>query len=553
MVETVAGGLTSLPVWQDLQSHFEQIGRQHMRDMFAADSRRFEKFSLRFEDILLDYSKNRISEETLKLLLRLARDCGVESRRDQMFAGEKINNTEGRAVLHTALRNRSDRPVWVDGEDVMPAVRSELDHVRVFSEEVRSGQWLGYSGKQITDVVNIGIGGSDLGARMVCTALKPYRHDVLKVHFVSNVDGTHISEVLRELNPESTLFIVASKTFTTLETMANADTARNWLLKSVADEAAIARHFVAISTNARAVSAFGIDTRNMFRFWDWVGGRYSLWSVIGLPIALAIGMDAFEELLDGAHAMDVHFQTAPLEQNMPVILAMLGIWYINFFGTETQAVLPYDQYLNKLVDFLQQLDMESNGKSVRKGGQPVRYATGPVVWGSAGTNGQHAYYQLIHQGTRLIPCDFLAAAITHNPVGDHHRLLLANFFAQPEALMLGRTAEQARALLQQSGMDEVTLELRLPHMVFEGNRPSNVMLYRQLTPRTLGSLLAMYEHKVFVQGVIWDVDSFDQWGVELGKILAQQVLPELLGEPALTTHDSSTDGLIRYYRKLTSG
>lgn len=541
-------GLKSRPAWQALAAHYAEIKDEPMRNMFAADPERFHHFSLQFEDILFDYSKNRVTKETINLLVQLAEECELPQRRVQMFAGEKINNTEGRAALHTALRNRFGEPVYVDGEDVMPEVLAELDHIREFTREVRSGEWKGYTGKQITDVVNIGIGGSDLGARMACEALSPYTQPDLKIHFVSNVDGTQITEILNHLDPETCLFIIASKTFTTQETMTNAATAREWFLVSAEIDSAVARHFAAVSTNTSAAETFGIDPANVFGFWDWVGGRYSLWSVVGLPIALAVGMKRFEEMLEGAHAMDQHFLNAPLDQNIPVIMAMLGVWYSNFFAASSHAVLPYDQYLDKLVDYLQQLDMESNGKSVTRDGQAVDYKTGPVIWGRAGTNGQHAFYQLIHQGTRLVPCDFIAPIESQNPVGEHHKILLANFFAQTEALMKGRTEAEARKMLQDTGLDEAAIKERLPHVIFQGNRPSNSVLFRKLTPRTLGSLLALYEHKVFVQGVIWDVNSFDQWGVELGKQLAQNILPELEGDAEISSHDASTNGLINYYK-----
>ena len=540
--------LKSRSSWQELQRHYERIKDTPLRDLFAADSRRFNKLSIEFEEILFDYSKNRITAETMELLIRLANDCDLPARRAEMFSGKKINNTENRAVLHTALRNRSGEPVFVDGEDVMPEINAELEHMREFTSQVRQGDWKGYTGKQITDVVNIGIGGSDLGARMVCEALAPYTRTDLKTHFVSNVDGTQITEILRLLDPETSLFIVASKTFTTQETMTNAATARDWFLAVADDDSAVAKHFVAVSTNTQAVEKFGIDSANMFRFWDWVGGRYSLWSVVGLSIALAIGMEKFEQMLEGAHSIDQHFLQAPLEQNIPVIMAMLGVWYSNFFAASSHAVLPYDQYLDKLVDYLQQLDMESNGKSVTRDGQAVDYKTGPVIWGRAGTNGQHAFYQLIHQGTRLVPCDFIAPVESQNPVGEHHKILLANFFAQTEALMKGRNEEEARGMLQQAGLDEKDIVERLPHVIFQGNSPSNSILFHKLTPHTLGSLLALYEHKVFVQGAIWNVDSFDQWGVELGKQLAQTILPELEGANEVNNHDASTNGLINYYK-----
>ncbi len=544
--------LTESAEWKALEVHRENSDRLPMRKLFEEEPSRFDKFSARFNDILLDYSKNRVTEETMGLLFQLARSVGLAEYRDRMFSGEKINSTEGRAVLHVALRNRSNRPILVDGEDVMPKVNAVLQHMRTFSEAVRSGEWKGYSGKAITDVVNIGIGGSDLGPVMVTEALKPYQKKGLRVHFVSNIDGTNIAEVLKELDPETALFIVASKTFTTQETITNALSARSWLLTHVGDSAAIPRHFVALSTNAAEVEKFGIDTSNMFEFWDWVGGRYSLWSAIGLSIAIAVGMDAFEELLTGAHEMDEHFREAPLESNLPVILGMLGIWYNNFIGAESHAILPYDQYLHRFPAYFQQGDMESNGKRVTREGEAVDYTTGPVIWGEPGTNGQHAFYQLIHQGTKLVTADFLAPAETHNPISDHHAILLSNFFAQTEALMKGKTESEARAELEASGLDALHIDSLLPHKVFEGNKPTNSILFRKLTPRTLGSLIAMYEHKIFVQGVIWGINSFDQWGVELGKQLAKAILPELQDKRPVSSHDSSTRGLINYYKSLAA-
>ena len=500
--------------------------------------------------VFVDWSKHRVTDETLRLLAALAKQADVEGARDAMFSGAKVNLTEGRAVLHVALRNRSNRPILVDGEDVMPAVNAVLAKMRAFTERVRSGAWTGHTGKAITDVVNIGIGGSDLGPVMVTEALKPYARRDLTAHFVSNVDGTHLAETLRRVDPERTLFVVASKTFTTQETLTNARSARAWLLERLgADASAVARHFVALSTNAKEVAAFGIDTANMFEFWDWVGGRYSLWSAIGLSIALAIGMDAFEELLAGAHEMDEHFRAAPLERNLPVVLAMLGVWYANFFGAETHAILPYDQYLHRFAAYLQQGDMESNGKRVDRAGRPIEgYTTGPIVWGEPGTNGQHAFYQLVHQGTRLVPCDFIAPIESHNPIGDHHPILLANFFAQTEALMKGKTEDEARAELESQGLPKERVEALAPHKVFPGNRPTTSILVQKVTPRTLGALVAMYEHKIFVQGVVWNVNSFDQWGVELGKQLANRILPELSAPGAVTTHDASTNGLIALYK-----
>jgi len=540
--------LTQLTAWKALRAHHQQISGQHMRDMFASDPERFTRFSLRFKDILLDYSKNRISEETMGLLIDLAREAGLERAVERMFNGEKINNTEDRAVLHVALRNRSNRPIMVDGEDVMPAVNHVLDRMRDFTEKVRSGKWLGCTGKPITDIVNIGIGGSDLGPVMVCEALKPFAKEGLNVHFVSNVDGTQIVETLKGLSRETTLFVIASKTFTTQETIANAKTARDWFLTRGGTKAAVAKHFVAVSTNAKAVENFGIDTDHMFEFWDWVGGRYSLWSAVGLSIALYVGMGNFEKLLSGAHDMDEHFRTAPFEQNMPVILGLLGIWYNNFFDADSYAILPYDQYMHRFPAYFQQGDMESNGKRVTRDGEEVDYSTGPIIWGEPGTNGQHAFYQLIHQGTKLIPADFLAPVDTKNPIGQHHMLLLSNFFAQTEALMLGKNEEEVRAELTAEGVGGNELEFLLPHKVFPGNKPSNSILFQRLLPETLGALIAMYEHKIYVQSVVWNLNAFDQWGVELGKQLARKILPELLLEGDVISHDSSTNGLINDYK-----
>ncbi|MFP5344970.1 MAG: glucose-6-phosphate isomerase [Gammaproteobacteria bacterium] len=540
--------LTQSRAWQALLAHHRQIAPLHMRDLFRQDPKRFNKFSLAFNGILLDYSKNRVTEETLILLLDLAKQAGVRDWIGRMFSGEKINVTENRSVLHVALRNRSNKPMRVDGQDVMPAVNRVLAQMKSFSDAVRGGAWKGYTGKAVTDIVNIGIGGSDLGPKMVCEALKPYGKHGLRMHFVSNVDGAHIAGTLKLLNPETTLFIVASKTFTTQETLTNAHTARAWLLKTAPDESAIARHFVAVSTNAKEVARFGIDVKNMFEFWDWVGGRYSLWSAIGLPIALYIGMENFEELLNGAHAMDEHSRTAPPEKNMPLILALLGVWYNNFFGAETHALFPYDQHLRYFPAYLQQGDMESNGKRVTRSGETVDYSTGPILWGEPGTNDQHAFYQLLHQGTRLVPADFIAPVETHHPVGEHHKILLANFFAQTEALMKGKTEAEARAELVQQGLTGGALEQLLPHKIFPGNKPTNSLLVKKITPAILGSLIALYEHKIFAQGVIWNINSFDQWGVELGKQLAQNILPELQGPNAVSSHDSSTNGLINHYK-----
>ncbi|HEX3209281.1 MAG TPA: glucose-6-phosphate isomerase [Geminicoccaceae bacterium] len=545
--------LTSSAAWRALERHAGDMAEVHLRDLFAADPGRFDSFSLRLDDLLLDYSKNRITGETQRLLLELARAADLEGWRARMFAGEKINVTEHRAVLHVALRNRSNRPILVDGQDVMPAVNAVLGRMRAFTERVRSGAWRGHTGETITDLVNIGIGGSDLGPLMVCEALKPYQRQDLRPHFVSNVDGAHLVHTLERLDPARTLFIVASKTFTTQETMTNAASARAWLQDKLGADADVARHFVAVSTNAKAVRAFGIDPANMFEFWDWVGGRYSLWSAIGLPIALAVGFERFEELLAGGHAMDEHFRTAPLERNLPVIMGLLGVWYRNFLRACSHAVLPYDQHLHRLPAYLQQADMESNGKSTDRDGHPVDYKTGPILWGEAGTNGQHAFYQLIHQGTELIPADFLAAAFSQTPLGDHQDKLLANFFAQPEALAFGKTAEQARAELERAGLKGAELEALLPHKLFAGNRPSNALLYRRLDPATLGRLIALYEHKIFTQGVLWNINSFDQWGVELGKQLATAILPELAGSAPVESHDASTDGLINRFKALRDG
>jgi glucose-6-phosphate isomerase len=535
--------------WQQLLQHHQAMRSTSMRELFRQDPGRFERMSLRFEEMLVDTSKNLVTAETMRLLLALAEEAALPDAIAQMFRGEPINATEGRAVLHTALRNRSNSPVLVDGIDVMPEVNAVLAQMERFSGRVISGEWRGYTGKTVTDIVNIGIGGSDLGPVMVIEALKAYRQPHIRAHFVSNVDGTHIAETLRDLDPEQTLFLVASKTFTTQETMANAATARRWFLAHAGDAAHIARHFAAMSTNEAAVKAFGIDPQNMFRFWDWVGGRYSLWSAIGLSIACAIGFDRFRELLEGAHAMDRHFRETPLERNIPVVIALLGIWYGNFCDAHSHAILPYDQYLHRFAAYFQQGDMESNGKSVDRAGNPVGYQTGPIIWGEPGTNGQHAFYQLLHQGTRMIPCDFIAPALSHNPEGDHHLLLLANFFAQTEALMNGKDAIEVDAELRAAGKGEEEIRALLPYKVFAGNRPTNSILVRQLTPRTLGSLIAMYEHKIFVQGVIWNIFSFDQWGVELGKVLAQRIIQELESRTeSPLAHDSSTNSLIRRAR-----
>ena len=543
--------LVKSPAWKALEAHYQEMKEKHMRDLFKQDPSRFGKFSLRFNDILLDYSKNRITEKTMALLVDLAMQADVTGWRDKMFTGEKINFTENRAVLHVALRNRSNRPIHVDGKDVMPAINAVLEQMGRFCDTVREGKWKGYTGKAITDIVNIGIGGSDLGPVMVTEALKAYGKPGFTPHFVSNIDGTHLAETLKYLDAETTLFIIASKTFTTQETLTNAHSARDWFLRRAGDEAAIAKHFVAVSTNAEEVSRFGIDTKNMFEFWDWVGGRYSLWSAIGLAIALYIGMKNFESMLAGAHEMDEHFRTAPLDKNMPVMLALLGIWYNNFFGAQTHAILPYDQYLHRFPAYFQQGDMESNGKRVNRQGDLVGYSTGPIVWGEPGTNGQHAFYQLIHQGSKLVPADFLAPINSQNPLGRHHEILLSNFFAQTEALMKGKTEDEARAEILAGGMDPEAAERLLPHKIFEGNRPTNSILFNKLDPKTLGALVALYEHKIFVQGIVWNINSYDQWGVELGKQLAKAILPELDGDAPVASHDSSTNGLINYYKGHT--
>ncbi len=542
--------LTNMPCWKALADHAHEMQSLHLRDLFNKDPSRFETYSIEDDGLLLDFSKNRINDQTFRLLLDLAQATDLEGWRDTMFAGEPINVTEDRAVLHVALRNRSGRPIVTGGEDVMPGVLDVLERMRAFSEKVRSGDWQGFKGNQITDVVNIGIGGSDLGPLMVCEALKPCSRPDLRSHFVSNVDGAHLSHTLASLDPAQTLFVIASKTFTTQETMTNAASARAWLIEKLGSEDAVAKHFVAVSTNGPAVAEFGIDTANMFEFWDWVGGRYSLWSAIGLPIALSIGMERFLELLDGAHHMDEHFRTAPLDRNMPVILALLGVWYRNFMGATSHAVLPYDQHLHRLPAYLQQGDMESNGKTIRRDGERVDYATGPIIWGEPGTNGQHAFYQLIHQGTELIPADFIAAADSQTPLGDHQDKLLANFLAQTEALAFGKTAEEARTELAAQGRSGQDLAALLPHKLFEGNKPTNSILYPKLTPRMLGRLIALYEHKIFSQGIIWNINSFDQWGVELGKQLAKAILPELESEGRIETHDSSTNGLINAIKAM---
>lgn len=540
---------TTTQAWKKLEAHYAEMKNTQMKSLFASDSNRFSNFSTKFEDILIDYSKNIIDKTTFSLLLDLAKEVDLQHAIKAMYNGSVINETEGRSVLHIALRNRSNSPILVDGKDVMPDVNAALEKVKTFSNQVIDGTWKGYTGKSITDIVNVGIGGSDLGPVMVTEALKPYEKGV-KVHFVSNVDGTHIVEVLKGLNPETTLVMIASKTFTTQETMTNAISARDWFLKTAKDNEHVKKHFVAISTNSKLVSEFGIDTNNMFEFWDWVGGRYSLWSSIGLSIACSIGYDNFIELLEGAHAMDNHFRDAELDKNIPVILALIGLWYNNFFGAESEAILPYDQYMHRFPAYFQQGNMESNGKYVDRAGNKINYQTGPIIWGEPGTNGQHAFYQLIHQGTKLIPCDFIAPAVSQNPISDHHPKLLSNFFAQTEALMNGKTEAEVIAEFKAKGTSEEDIKRLTPFKVFEGNRPTNSIMFKTLTPRTLGSLLAMYEHKIYAQGVIWNVFSFDQWGVELGKQLANKILPELGDNSEVKTHDSSTNGLINYYKSL---
>lgn len=540
---------TETAAWKKLNKHFEEIKNQGLRDLFQNDQHRFENFHLKFEEILLDYSKNRIDAETMDLLVELAEECELKDAIEKQFSGDAINETENRSVLHTALRNRDNRPIYIDGKDVMPDVNAVLEQMKAFSRKVISGEWKGFSGKEITDIVNIGIGGSDLGPVMVIEGLKHYKTR-LNLHFVSNVDGTHIAETLKELNPETTLFIIASKTFTTQETMTNAHSAREWFLNSKASETDIAKHFVALSTNQAEVEKFGIDAANMFQFWDWVGGRYSLWSAIGLSICLGVGYENFVELLEGAFAIDNHFRNEDFNENMPVVLALLGIWYNNFFGAESVAILPYEQYLSRFAAYFQQGDMESNGKYVDRSGNPVNYQTGPIIWGEPGTNGQHAFYQLIHQGTKLIPCDFMAAANSLNPIGDHHDKLMSNFFAQTEALAFGKTEEEVVSELKTQGKSTPEIEFLKPFKIFEGNRPTNSILYKELNPKTLGSLIAMYEQKIFVQGVIWNIFSFDQWGVELGKQLANKILPELNSDVEITSHDSSTNGLMNAYKQM---
>ena len=533
---------TKTTAWKNLEDHYKEMKNTPIKDLFKEDKDRFEKYSLSEPDILFDFSKNIVNDKTMQLLLELAYECELQKAIKAMFTGEVINGTENRSVLHTALRNFSGNPVYSEGKDVMPEVKKEQDHMRQFCEKIHSGEWKGYSGKKIKYIVNIGIGGSDLGPVMVTEALKPYWLKDMQPYFVSNIDGTDIEETFKKITPEETLFLIASKTFTTQETMTNAHTARDWFLKTAQDEKAVAKHFVALSTNEKGVEEFGIDKENMFVFWDWVGGRYSLWSAIGLSIALTIGYDNFEELLKGAYETDQHFRTKAFEKNIPVVMGLISLWYINFFGSQTEAILPYDQYMHRFPAYFQQGNMESNGKHVDRNGENVTYATGPVIWGEPGTNGQHAFYQLIHQGTLLIPCDFLAPAISHNPIGEHHKILLSNFFAQTEALMNGKTKEDLEA-------ENVPPEL-IPFKEFTGNKPTNSFLITKITPFTLGELIALYEHKIFVQGVIWNIYSFDQWGVELGKILAKKILPELENSDEINTHDSSTNGLINTYKKL---
>lgn len=540
---------TNTQAWKVLEAHQSQLAHTTIADLFKQEENRFNDYSLTFENqILVDFSKNKINQETLKLLRQLAKESALDEAINAMFTGEKINRTENRAVLHTALRNRSNTPVYVDGKDVMPEVNAVLAKMSAFCDRVISGEWKGYTGKAITDVVNIGIGGSDLGPYMVTEALRPYKNH-LNMHFVSNVDGTHIAETLKKVNPETTLFLVASKTFTTQETMTNANSARDWLLAAAKDNSAVAKHFAALSTNGKAVAEFGIDTNNMFEFWDWVGGRYSLWSAIGLSIALSIGFDNFDALLSGAHEMDKHFRTAPLEENIPATLALVGLWNTNFLGAQTEAILPYDQYLHRFAAYFQQGNMESNGKYVDRNGNVIRdYQTGPIIWGEPGTNGQHAFYQLIHQGTMLIPCDFIAPAQSHNPLGDHHSKLLSNFFAQTEALAFGKTKEEVEAEFVKAGKSLEEVKDIVPFKVFTGNKPTNSILVQKITPFVLGALIAMYEHKIFAQGVIFNIFSFDQWGVELGKQLANRILPELADKENVSSHDSSTNGLINQFK-----
>ena len=536
--------------WKKLQEHHKEIKQVSLQELFENDPKRFDKFSCCTKDLVLDYSKNRITQKTIELLIDLAKECQLEKCRSLFFSGAAINATEHRAVLHTALRNFSSQPIYVEGKNVMPEVKKVLRQMKSFCESIHNGKHRGYTGKRIKYIVNIGIGGSDLGPLMVTEALKPYWKKGIETYFVSNIDGSHIAETLKKVNAEETLFLIASKTFTTQETMTNAFTARNWFLKKAKKESHIAKHFVALSTNEKEVLRFGIDSKNMFAFWDWVGGRYSLWSAIGLSISLTIGFKAFSDLLKGAHNIDKHFREAPLKENMPVILALLGIWYTNFFGAQTEAILPYDQYLHRFPAYFQQGNMESNGKQTDRSGKPVQYATGPIIWGEPGTNGQHAFYQLIHQGTPLIPCDFIAAAQSQNPIGDHHEKLMSNFFAQTEALLNGKSAPQVKEELRKQGLSPQEIKKLTPFKVFKGNKPTNSILVKKLTPFALGELIALYEHKIFTQGVIWNIYSFDQWGVELGKQLANKILPELLDNRPIKSHDSSTNGLINAYKRM---
>ncbi len=542
--------LTQLPAYGKLQNHHSRVKNLHMRRLFSIDPHRFEKFSVKHKGLLLDYSKNRITSETIPLLCNLAREANLEQWRERMFRGDKINNTENRSVLHTALRNQSDKPIKVQGKDIMPEINAVIDKMAHFSEKIRSGEWKGHTGKAITSIVNIGVGGSDLGPKMVYQALKPYQHKKLRVYFVSNIDGAHIEEILEPLNPETTLFIISSKTFNTQETLSNARVARHWLLHSLKDKKAIRQHFVAVSTNKKAVQAFGIDTDNMFEFWDWVGGRYSLWSAIGLSIVIAVGADNFQKLLQGAHEMDQHFQQAPLEENMPVIMALLGVWYNNFFKTESYGIFPYDDYLRSMPMYLEQADMESNGKSVDRYGHKVNYPTGPIVWGASGISGQHAFYQSLHQGTKMIPADFIVSMKTHSQHQEQHNILFSNALAQTEALMRGRNIDETYADIRasQHKPSHNVSSKSIQHMVFDGNNPTNTLLLDQLSPRILGNLLALYEHKIFVQGIIWNLNSFDQWGVELGKQLAKQILNDIHKPYITNSHDASTNALMNYYR-----
>jgi glucose-6-phosphate isomerase len=541
---------TSTAAWKSLLLHYEEMKTLHIWELLKNDPERFSKYSMRKDDILFDYSKNRITGKTLDLLLKLAEECKVKDSIEAMFNGDRINETENRSVLHIALRNFSKAPVYSEGKDVMPEVKKVLRKMKSFCDKVHNGEWKGFTRKKIKYIVNIGIGGSDLGPQMVTEALKPYWIKDMQAHFVSNVDGTHIIETLKQVDPERTLFLIASKTFTTQETMTNAHTARDWFLKTAKNEKFVAKHFVALSTNEKEVVKFGIDKDNMFEFWDWVGGRYSLWSAIGLSIALTIGYKNFEQLLKGGHDTDTYFHNTPFEKNIPVIMALIGLWYTNFFGAQSEAILPYDQYMHRFAAYFQQGNMESNGKSANRSGQPLSYSSGPIIWGEPGTNGQHAFYQLIHQGTLLIPCDFIAPAQTHNPIGDHHVKLLSNFFAQTEALMNGKTREEAKKEMEKAGLDHEAIEKLLPFKIFSGNRPTNSILIKKITPFTLGQLIALYEHKIFVQGVIWDIFSFDQWGVELGKQLANKILPELVQKETVSSHDSSTNGLINAFKKM---